>query len=53
MAVRDSRGAAVFQSRQRVKGRGFSVVGDMVMESNNTCDEGERGEGRFQNNTDM
>ncbi|EFB23684.1 hypothetical protein PANDA_015040 [Ailuropoda melanoleuca] len=41
MAMRGRSGAALLQSRPRVKARGLSVVGDTVMESNNPYDEGE------------
>lgn len=39
--MRGRSGAALLQSRPRVKARGLSVVGDTVMESNNPYDEGE------------
>lgn len=41
MAMRGRSGAALLQSRPRVKARGLGVVGDTVMESNNPYDEGE------------
>lgn len=40
--MRGGRGAALLQSRQRVKGRGLNVEGDMVVDSNNPFGEGDR-----------
>ena len=42
MTMRGMRGAALLQSRLRVKGMGLSVVEDRVMESNNSDDKGEK-----------
>lgn len=42
MAMRGRRGAALLQSRLRVKGMGLNVVEDMVLESNNSDGEEEK-----------
>lgn len=40
--MRGRKGTPVLQSRLRVKGVGLSVVGDMIMGSNNSYGEGDR-----------